>query len=71
MGQIPGEGQGLLCAGPTPRAAEESLTEMLSQHLEKEPSRCFKQGSFRSDLSGGAALSRAMVHQQGQAGENW
>lgn len=22
MGQIPGEGQGILCAGPPPRAAE-------------------------------------------------
>lgn len=65
MGQIPGEGQGILWAAPTPRtSSEESLTEMSSQHLEKVPSRWFS-------LSEGAALSRAMAFEQSQAGESW
>lgn len=86
MGQIPGEVQGVPSAGPAPRAAEglpvRSHWLKCTGSIRRKDLRggsnkgqpvakwTFKSAST---FSGGAAQSeeRAMIHQQGQAGENW
>lgn len=78
MEQTPGEGQGVPSAGPAPRAAEALPVAEIQR---KDPQGGSHKGqpvakwSFRSATTslGGAAQSKeqTMIHQQGQAGENW